>query len=80
MDSDLCRAFNRPSSKRAVRVALGEKDAPEWKGTGLCAEAQADGVPCSDVGRSCDACERAMGRAADAEPPAAGGKRSGSEI
>jgi len=33
----------------------------EWAGTGaLCAEAQADGVPCTDVGRSCETCERAL--------------------
>lgn len=25
----------------------------------LCAEAQADGVPCTDVGRHCEECERA---------------------
>lgn len=31
---------------------------PEWGGTGLCAEAQADGVPCTVAGRSCDACGR----------------------
>jgi hypothetical protein len=32
---------------------------PEWGGTGLCAEAQADGVPCTALGRSCDTCGRA---------------------
>lgn len=25
----------------------------------LCAEAQADGVPCYEVGRACETCERA---------------------
>ena len=30
-------------------------------GTGaLCAEAQADGVPCPDVGRECETCEKAL--------------------
>jgi hypothetical protein len=33
-----------------------------WGGTGLCAEAQADGVPCTVTGRSCDTCGRAVGR------------------
>ena len=34
----------------------------EWApGTGaLCAEAQADGVPCTEVGRACETCERAL--------------------
>jgi hypothetical protein len=27
--------------------------------TGLCDEAQADGVPCYESGRQCDTCERA---------------------
>jgi hypothetical protein len=28
-------------------------------GTGLCPEAQADGVPCTEIGRDCEICERA---------------------
>jgi hypothetical protein len=31
---------------------------PDWGGTGLCAEAQADGIPCPALGRSCDTCGR----------------------
>jgi hypothetical protein len=34
------------------------EDAPAG-GTGLCAEAQADGVPCTELGRDCEICERA---------------------
>jgi len=31
-------------------------------GTGaLCPEAQADGVPCTELGRDCEVCERAVG-------------------
>ena len=30
-----------------------------WCQAGLCAEAQADGVPCEEPGRRCEACERA---------------------
>jgi len=37
--------------------------APEWADawdqSGLCDEAQADGVPCPDLGRDCEICERA---------------------
>ena len=29
-------------------------------GVALCAEAQADGVPCCELGRSCTTCEKAM--------------------
>jgi hypothetical protein len=29
-------------------------------GTGLCPEAQADGVPCTELGRDCEICERAF--------------------
>lgn len=28
-------------------------------GTGLCPEAQADGVPCTELGRECEICEKA---------------------
>lgn len=34
------------------------EDAPTG-GTGLCPEAQADGVPCHELGRDCEICERA---------------------
>jgi hypothetical protein len=80
MDSDLCRAFNSSISRRTARLDPGARDAPEWKGTGLCAEAQADGVPCSDVGRSCDVCERAVGQSAGAQPRGGDVRRSGTEI
>ena len=36
--------------------------------TRCCAEAQADGVPCPTLGRSCEVCERAL-RDDDAPPP-----------
>ena len=29
-------------------------------GTGLCPEAQADGVPCCELGRDCVTCEQAV--------------------
>jgi hypothetical protein len=30
------------------------------KGVALCAEAQGDGVPCSELGRSCETCAAAV--------------------
>jgi hypothetical protein len=36
--------------------------------TSCCAEAQADGVPCPTLGRSCEICERAL-RGQDREEP-----------
>lgn len=49
-----------------------ESRKPERKATAphpLCAEAQADGVPCYEVGRQCEVCERAR-----AEKPRRSGK------
>jgi hypothetical protein len=43
-----------PARREALRAGL-----PEWGGTGLCSEAQADGVPCTALGRDCDTCARA---------------------
>jgi hypothetical protein len=34
-----------------------------------CAEAQADGVPCPTLGRSCEICERAVREDRDADTP-----------
>lgn len=45
--------------KRAIRRY--EKDAPLTPGTGArCAEAQADGVPCNELGRDCEICGKAV--------------------
>lgn len=42
------------------------RDAQERPGTGaLCAEAQADGVPCFELGRDCAVCEHARGAGTD---------------
>lgn len=45
---------------------VGKREAPKARrrdlGTGaLCPEAQADGVPCTELGRDCEICERAVG-------------------
>jgi hypothetical protein len=39
------------AAKKSLSVPVG--------GTGLCPEAQADGVPCTALGRDCEVCERA---------------------
>jgi hypothetical protein len=48
----------RPASAgdalRSRRVARGE-----WRQSGLCASAQADGVSCSEVGKKCEECDQA---------------------
>jgi len=64
MDKDLTRTFNNLSRQDATDL---ERDsctgvAGDWSCTGLCPEAQADGVPCTEVGRSCDICGHAKGR------------------
>lgn len=47
----------RRDEKTEVRTRRGR-----GTGTGaLCAEAQADGVPCFELGRECATCERARG-------------------
>ncbi len=45
----------KPVPKAPGKVAV---DA-EWRQSGLCAQAQADGVPCSELGRRCEECEKA---------------------
>lgn len=41
------------------------EDLPLPTGTGaLCAEAQADGVPCTELGRDCEICGKALQRRA----------------
>lgn len=44
-------------AKRSESFEIGEIG--EIGGTGLCPEAQADGVPCTALGRDCELCERA---------------------
>ena len=37
------------------------RSTPQQKGLGvLCPEAQADGVPCQELGRDCETCEKAV--------------------
>jgi hypothetical protein len=49
--------------KRAMRPTERDKDTALTPGTGaLCAEAQADGVPCNELGRDCEVCGKAVTR------------------
>jgi hypothetical protein len=49
----------------------------EEKGVPPCAEAQADGVPCTELGRQCESCSRAIKALNDARgaqaPPGGNG-------
>ena len=57
MEYELAKAVRRAILTHAtdLEARFGES---EWDGTGLCPEAQADGVPCQEAGRSCDVCGR----------------------
>jgi len=62
MDKDLASAFGRLTDGEKLMGEEGPERAPEneWVSTGLCARAQADGVPCTEAGRPCDECGRAV--------------------
>jgi len=47
------KTSNTPTHTAASRV---------WMGTGLCPEAQGDGVPCRGVDGECERCGRALAR------------------
>ena len=58
----------------AIRSDVREELIRFWaqKGVALCSEAQADGVPCTELGRQCETCAMAVRalqdtRVADAE-------------
>jgi hypothetical protein len=61
MDDDVLRMIRRAAARPARDLTGGTTQTtdPEWEGTGLCPEAQADGVPCHQLGRACDVCGRA---------------------
>jgi hypothetical protein len=50
--------------KKCARAGIDE-----WGGTGLCPEAQADGVPCTALGRECDTCGRSFAATATGRKP-----------
>lgn len=52
-----------PKGRKVMNREEGreQKNVPLRRGTGaLCAEAQADGVPCHELGRDCEVCGRAL--------------------
>ena len=54
----------------AARSVLRDELIYFWnrKGVGLCAEAQADGVPCTALGRACETCAMAVAALLAAHP------------
>ena len=52
---DAAKPTKSTTRARKLAGAAGE----EWRGSGLCAQAQADGVPCAELGRKCEECEKA---------------------
>jgi hypothetical protein len=51
------RAKPTKSTTRAKNLADAARE--EWHSSGLCAEGQADGVPCAETGKKCEECEKA---------------------
>lgn len=49
-----------PALHREAVPASNDPHEPRWDPELLCNEAQADGVPCTEVGRACAECERAI--------------------
>jgi len=52
----------------AIRADIRDELIRFWaqKGVALCAEAQADGVPCTEIGRQCETCAMAVRALEDA--------------
>jgi hypothetical protein len=46
--------------RKPSKPSPSEVRKPESGPGALCSEAQADGVPCTELGRSCETCEKAM--------------------
>ena len=68
MDADLIGTFRRCACGAPLDpIPRGRGgDSFEWAGTGLCPEAQADGVPCPTPSDACDRCGRARREAVPA--------------
>lgn len=63
----------------ATRKVLREDLLRFWptSGVALCAEAQADGVPCTVVGKACETCEHAVEAFLTAHPECMPGNSNG---
>ena len=75
MDPDLIRWYRDATEPDPAGVSRPSAKIEEWRGTGLCAQAQADGVPCTELGRTCDICNSA-GSDQDAGSVQASGERT----
>ncbi len=51
-----------------MKVPPAKRSIPMRVLSACCPEAQADGVPCTELGRNCESCGRAFTEAAEAEP------------
>ena len=49
-----------PKTTQTPPVPESETPKPIWLGTGLCCEAQGDGVPCQGIDGECEHCGRAL--------------------
>jgi hypothetical protein len=56
MDADLIESYRQKTYPHPDRTSSRSTQFEEWRATGLCPQAQADGVPCTELGRSCDIC------------------------
>ena len=59
MDLDLIGIYRGATEPDPAGASRRSAEIEEWRGTGLCAQAQADGVPCTELGRTCDICSSA---------------------
>ncbi len=55
----------KPAQARTQPIPVSSTGTEPWPGTGLCPEAQGDGVPCFGTEGECERCGRALPR-----PPA----------
>jgi hypothetical protein len=54
------RAKSTPKKGKSKKTARKRVTAQLWLGTGLCPEAQGDGLPCQGVQGECERCGRAL--------------------
>ena len=61
---------DRKPAQTSIDTTRAEPSSHTWTGTGLCPEAQGDGVPCHGTEGECEVCGRALPPAST--PEAAG--------
>ena len=50
----------KPDNPTILTTQVEAAPAPLWSGTGLCCEAQGDGIPCRGTEGECESCGRAL--------------------